>query len=354
MGRAEDLMRRLEERGLAYLLELVETAKTEESFLDFKQSANRGASRTLDEGDRKTLSRALSGFANSDGGVIIWGVKTSKDSGVDVPEQGKELIDCRRFSALVDDAVSGLTIPPVPGVRSVSIPLSDGLTGYVVTLIPSSPAVPHQAVNGNLYLIRAGSSFVPVTHTVLAGMFGRRPAPAVSVNPVVRPARLTNGGVSDGVGVHVNLTVACVNVGSVVASDCYVSWHVRKLGGNGCKVNAKAELPHRWQLDGLHDRLGSVLAETTNRLAPSSMQEAVTLHFTFLPPIVEGFELELIFGCSGAPRTTQTYSVDTPRLEAALLRAANLRQQAGKANASEFMELALDLLGLARSGKSIL
>src|SRR5262249_49920821 len=50
-----------------------------------------------------------------------------------------------------------------------------------ISRIASSPYAPHQVVSkgseGGHYYIRAGSNFEPTPHGVLAGLFGRRPAP---------------------------------------------------------------------------------------------------------------------------------------------------------------------------------
>lgn len=73
MSRAEDLFARIEVGGEAYIDELIDTRKSEESFLDFKRSANHGGSPRLHPDDLKNLSRSLSGFSNSEGGVVIWG-----------------------------------------------------------------------------------------------------------------------------------------------------------------------------------------------------------------------------------------------------------------------------------------
>ena len=42
MGRAEDLMKRVEDRGLDYVNELIDGEAGEEYFLDFKRSSNTG------------------------------------------------------------------------------------------------------------------------------------------------------------------------------------------------------------------------------------------------------------------------------------------------------------------------
>jgi hypothetical protein len=345
VGRAEDLFNRVESRGLDYLLELVETGKSEEAFLDFKQSANRGSSRSLDDNDRKTLSRALSAFANSDGGVVIWGVKTDRIDGIDVPQRGRELENCTRFAGLVDEAVSGMTLPPVPGVRSLPIPLEDGVTGFVATYIPASPVVPHQALMGNQYLIRAGSSFVPATHSLLAGMFGRRPNPSVDLNFIVGPARsISDSGVN---AAAVTITLACVNFGSVVAYDTYLSWKFVQMVGERTSITVTPVMPDRWQLDSLHPRIGTVLADRQNRLPPDGLQEVVKLELVFRFPVTEALDWSVVMGCAGAPRITRNFRVEADRLKELLNEISQLSQQSPPQPPANEHSLATLLMGLS-------
>jgi predicted HTH transcriptional regulator len=73
MGRAEDLFARLRSGGAAEVEQLIANAQVENLWLDFKQAGNDGKGSKLHESDWKNLAKALSGFANSDGGVILWG-----------------------------------------------------------------------------------------------------------------------------------------------------------------------------------------------------------------------------------------------------------------------------------------
>lgn len=76
MRRAEDLFERIRQQGEAAISQFIAERKTEEMFLDFKQAATR--SDRLHDDDRKNYAKALSGFANSEGGVIVWGVDARK------------------------------------------------------------------------------------------------------------------------------------------------------------------------------------------------------------------------------------------------------------------------------------
>jgi hypothetical protein len=74
MNRAADLFAMLTAKGEAAIDELIVSRKAEELFLDFKRSGDNGAGVRLHESDSKNFSKAISGFGNSEGGVVVWGV----------------------------------------------------------------------------------------------------------------------------------------------------------------------------------------------------------------------------------------------------------------------------------------
>jgi predicted HTH transcriptional regulator len=74
MGRAEQLFVRIREKGAAEIHGMIAAQFTEELFLDYKRSSTTLPSARLNDDDRKNLAKAISGFANSEGGVIVWGV----------------------------------------------------------------------------------------------------------------------------------------------------------------------------------------------------------------------------------------------------------------------------------------
>jgi len=142
MGRAEDLYRRLVDGGEKVLDEFIADRQSEELFLGFKRSADNAAGSKLHNTDRANLGKAISGFANSEGGVVVWGVECSPtlNSG-DVASAKLPLHNPKRFVSWLEGAVSGCTVPPNPGVRHHAILVSSN-AGYVVTHIPRSGFAP--------------------------------------------------------------------------------------------------------------------------------------------------------------------------------------------------------------------
>lgn len=57
---------------------LYENQQGEGLFLDYKAITTTTESKALSSSDRANLRKALSGFANAEGGVIIWGMTTTK------------------------------------------------------------------------------------------------------------------------------------------------------------------------------------------------------------------------------------------------------------------------------------
>src|SRR6266436_455080 len=122
MNRAEDLFEKLSSGGEIAIDELIATRKAEELFLDFKRSADNGTSRRLHDTDNKNFGKAISGFGNAEGGVIVWGVDCSRGKdGADVASMKVPLKDAAGFASRLEGAVSRCTIPAHSGVRSFAI-----------------------------------------------------------------------------------------------------------------------------------------------------------------------------------------------------------------------------------------
>ena len=79
MGRAEDLFDKILTEKEAAINNFIEEKKAEELFLDFKRSSDNGSGNKLSQNDRNNLAKAISGFGNSEGGMIVWGVDCSQD-----------------------------------------------------------------------------------------------------------------------------------------------------------------------------------------------------------------------------------------------------------------------------------
>ncbi len=215
--RSEEIFNRIVEKGEAAIDDFILTRTSEELFLDFKRSRDNANGRQLSQIDRNNLARAISGFGNSEGGVIVWGVDCSPDKqAADLAKSTIPLADAKRFQSWLEGAISGCTVPPHTHVRNVAVCSPSG-SGFVATHIPKSSAAPHQVVGELQYYIRAGSSFVPTPHSVLAGMFGRRPQPLVGIRYLTGSPKLVNE------SIHAEVGFVISNRGQGIATDIFLN-----------------------------------------------------------------------------------------------------------------------------------
>ena len=306
MGRARDLFRKLENEGEAAIREFIAEKTSEELFLDFKRSADHGGGSKLHQDDRKNLARAISGFGNSEGGIIVWGVECSKDPVLgDIPTRTMPIMNPRRFVSWLESASSGCTLPSHPAVRHLPIDLSGNVGGFVVTFIPPSQLVPHLCiVEKNQYLIRAGSNFVPVPHGVLAGMFGRRPTAILS-----HTWQDLSGGISDdGSGLLIFITTPrstpyarvsflIRNDGLIPAEDLYFNASF-VLPGPNCQVTMETA-KIGWTI---HDSVMGhhFMMESGRKIAPAAVVCPTSIELYLKPPFEQDLSYEITFGCSGS------------------------------------------------------
>lgn len=154
--------------------ELVQNQINEDLHLDFKTVKDPSINRD----DRKNLAISLSGFANSDGGLIVWGVDARKNAeGVDVASAVKLIESFSLFKSRLINLVTDAVNPTVDGVDHNFIELEND-RGIAITFVPASTSTPHMAKLGeDRYYKRSGDSFIRLEHFDLEDMFGRRQKP---------------------------------------------------------------------------------------------------------------------------------------------------------------------------------
>ena len=140
----------------------------------------------IDRDDRKRLAKYLSGFANSSGGLVIWGVVARKnDHGVDCATASEEISPLGLFLTQLNNFTGQAVSPMVDGVRHRIIETAAD-RGYAITLVPESISGPHMAKLGeDRYWKRSGDSFYKMEHFDLEDMFGRRQKPDLQIIPAL-------------------------------------------------------------------------------------------------------------------------------------------------------------------------
>jgi hypothetical protein len=292
MGRAEDLFNRLVAGGAAAVEEFIKQAITEELFLDYKRSADDGAGTALNNKDRSNLAKAISGFGNSEGGIILWGVECRNDPAVgDVPVKAVHINQPTRFKSWLEQATSGLTVPPHNGVRHHAI-----AEGFVVTLISSGMHAPYQALPELSYYIRAGSSFAKAPHAVLSGMFGRRPQPVIRPRfPEPEMPTLLGRGT-----IQTRLRINLYNRGRGLAEHCFLNLRVKERPGSRCLVEIGGHDATAWWVRTAAGPEIQVVMREGYPLPPEAHLQPAYLTINLTDPIEAGFWFEGTCGCVGA------------------------------------------------------
>lgn len=296
MERGTELFENVKNQGKKAIEEFIHTRKTEELFLDFKRSSDNGAGQRLHDRDRNNLAKAISGFGNSEGGVIVWGVDCSKDfDGSDVAKAEHPVTDVKRFVSWLQGTISGCTVPPHTGVQNHSVEIDDKGSGFVVTFIPKSDHAPHQEIPSRKYYIRAGSDFVPTPHDVLAGMFGKRPQPKIKVNTHIYPPRVEGGmgKIIVSAGFHI------CNEGGSVAENLFASVLALSWGGPECSFGL---VPNDEGFDTYESiTCLSTISKRDVRLPPGGWLKVAGMELGLQPPFTKKLDIEATVGCGNAP-----------------------------------------------------
>lgn len=165
--------------SLDSIIHMIDNGQEEHLQLDFKRINN---SNLNGADDKKTIAKSISGFVNSSGGIIIWGIDARKnDDGVDCAVEAVHLSQLATFISRLNEISSQAVMPMVEGIKSRAFDIGDN-TGFAATLVPESDAGPHMAKLGeDRYYKRNGQNFYKLEHFDLEDMFGRRQKPNLEI-----------------------------------------------------------------------------------------------------------------------------------------------------------------------------
>lgn len=229
-------MTNVEKLTVARVLEFVKDRRREDVTLEFKRAPKVFS----DKDERKLLAKAISGFANSSGGAVVWGIDARPDpEGIDCAQSAHPIGDGALFMAKLSEFGDAATFPPVTGIRHHLIDDEPG-GPFAVTVVPESDLGPHMAKLGeDRYYKRSGGRFYRMEHFDVADMFGRRRVAKLHVSARVLP------------GQPGKAVVALRNIGRGPAIAPYLALHLpgrvtlseRGMDGMGRWTLARLPLP---------------------------------------------------------------------------------------------------------------
>lgn len=218
MNKAKELFERYSAGGAAYVESVAREGVSETLHLDFKECHHKFNSDELGY-----YARALSGFANAEGGILVWGVecKSSSSEDPDITKKATPIDGLKAFVNLLEGKTDEYLQPGINGVVHLPLPIeSGGDKGYVVTYIPRSEGPPQMSVakSNRGFFCRMGSRTKPMEHYQIADRFRERPQPRLEVHLI--------GGNPEGLTTAVanqQIDVCVRNVGAGIARGVAVS-----------------------------------------------------------------------------------------------------------------------------------
>lgn len=230
---------------------------------------------------------------------MIWGVDCSEDdTGADVAQSKVMISEVDRFKGWLEGAVSSCTVPPHRLVRHHVIKHADTNDGFVISLLPKSDDAPHQTVLKDLnykYFIRAGSSFVPCPHAVLAGMFGRRPQARVFPDFIFHKADVEQGRIT------VKIEIRLYNGGAGIAEDLFMHQSVINDLGGQSRVRWDKQKTQDWTYWTLGGKKMSMISKSHVRIPPEGDADPVETVLRLRPPFSDDLRIECVCGSRDSP-----------------------------------------------------
>ncbi|MFO0821708.1 MAG: ATP-binding protein [Gemmataceae bacterium] len=130
-----------------------------------------------DKRSKELWSEVLGGFANNQGGVIIWGLDARPveiaGKRIDAITKDVPVADAQELARNLGEWRRQATDPPLPNVEIVPVvnPL-DAPKGYVVCFVPEGPHKPYRSENAERnYYLRSADNTNVMSRSVLASMF---------------------------------------------------------------------------------------------------------------------------------------------------------------------------------------
>lgn len=143
--------------------------------LEFKTVVHPNYNKFNREDDKKNISKTLSGFTNSNGGIIVWGIRAKEnDKQQDIATDKKPINELTKFLNILNRLEGESVTPIITGIEHKKIEIDNDF-GFIITYVPASDFAPHMAnYAGKLYYKRSGDSFYSCEHYDIKDMFQRK------------------------------------------------------------------------------------------------------------------------------------------------------------------------------------
>lgn len=288
------------------------------------------SSAELGKDDRRNAAEAIAAFANSDGGTLVYGVRSGRRDGADVAVALAPIARVEAFAAQLRLVAELNVTPQVAGVEVLAIPVAGGTgEGYAAVRVPRSDARPHMSTAPGVHRYYRRSftgSAIMTPSEVRDQILAIREA-------VLEPIVVVGGGGTlqqrpDWIGIQSGLSVRLRNVGTRLCRDPFLRIGSScALSSNDFSFDARLAV---WKSDyrsGLliHvdddgpavslrflARLDKVPLRQPNELDERRLLDALTIYpagdlhdvASFVGPALDGVRLIIAFGADNAAART--------------------------------------------------
>jgi hypothetical protein len=227
----------------------------------------------VNKGVKAHLAKALSGFSNAEGGVLIYGMETQKHSstGTDIMTSVTRVGNINRFATAIANTIPTLTQPAIIKFeyRVVKQKKSDS-AGVIIIHIPRHIR-PVQNLSDGKFYFSGGDQFVDAPYSTIERLFLAGEAPNVEVDIAHLKSKIGENNL-----VEYSFNIILINKSPAVARDVDVFMEVIspsniksvnvKSMNDASNINEGRKTYTKGISGVLHYNLGSVFSKVTTEM----------------------------------------------------------------------------------------
>jgi schlafen family protein len=202
-------------RGEPAIEEMIREGREETLHLEFKTLSEKGR---FTRDDRKMVAKAISGFSNAEGGLLVIGIDTKRVDGIDVASGSRPVDEVDRLRSLVAAALPEMLSPQHTSVKVDVVHCSTDLArGYILVDIPTSNDRPHMSLSEQRYFRRGSDGTRVLVHQEIRELMFAARAGSLKIKIGLRSI-----GRTDDLQFHLLLQLVVQNVGRVPVSAPFI------------------------------------------------------------------------------------------------------------------------------------